>query len=168
MRPSAWYAVLCACPGAASWHPPGVNPKRLFLATLAVFATIWVTDFFIHGVWMRGDYEASMSLWRPEAEMQQHMGWLMLGQLLVATAFVLLWARGFAATGCLRCACLYGLTMAFFGQAHTLVIYAVQPLPGAIAAKWFGTGLVQGVLAGLVVRAVYKPLPAAANGGKPD
>ena len=141
-----------------------MNPKRLVLAIVAVFVGVWVTDFLIHGVWLQNTYKETMSLWRPEAEMKSHFGWLMLGQFLAAATFVVLWAKGFAATACIRCACLYGLFMGLFSQANTLITYAVQPLPPDIAVKWFMAGVAQGVLMGVLVFFVYKPKP---DDGKP-
>ncbi|MSR65678.1 MAG: hypothetical protein EXS18_07865 [Verrucomicrobiae bacterium] len=44
-----------------------------------------------------------------------------------------------------------------FSQANTLVTYAVQPLPGSLAAKWFIAIVLQGVLLGVIVFLVYKP-----------
>ena len=136
-----------------------MNPKRLILGIVAVFVGIWVTDFLIHGLWLQSSYKATMSLWRPEAEMQKHMGWLMLGQFLMAMAFVMIWARGFAGNAHVRCGVLYGLFMGFFSQANTLITFAVQPLPSDIAVKWFVSGLAQGVLMGLLVFFIYKPKP---------
>lgn len=136
-----------------------MNPKRLVLAIVAVFAGVWVSDFLIHGVWLASTYKETMSLWRPEGEMQQHMGWLMLGQFLAAATFVVLWAKGFAATAHLSCACLYGLFMGLFSQATTLITYAVQPFPPGLAVKWFIAGVAQGVLLGVITFFVYKPKP---------
>jgi hypothetical protein len=143
--------------GDGFWHSARMNPKRLLLAMIAVFACVFITDFLIHGVWLQSRYKETMSLWRSETEMQAHMGWLMLGQFLVAATFVLVWARGFAATGRLGSACLYGMLMGIFSQAATLVTYAVQPLPADIAVKWFVSGVAQGVLVGVIVFFVYKP-----------
>ncbi|NBV21284.1 MAG: hypothetical protein EBS05_05100 [Proteobacteria bacterium] len=137
-----------------------MNPKRLAIAIPVMFLAVFATDFLIHGVWLHGDYAASQSLWRTEAEMQKHMGWLMAGQFLAAVAFTMLWAKGFAATACLRCGVLYGLFMGLFGQANTLITYAVQPLPSEIAVKWFLANTLQGILLGVLVFFVYKPLPA--------
>jgi len=141
-----------------------MNPKRLILAIVAVFVGVWVTDFLIHGVWLQNTYKETMSLWRTEAEMQAHMGWLMLGQFLIAATFVVLYAKGFAAMACIRCACLYGLFMGLFSQAMTLITYVVQPFPGSLAVKWFIAGVAQGVLMGVLVFLVYKPKPEE---GKP-
>jgi len=44
-----------------------------------------------------------------------------------------------------------------FGQATTLITYAVQPLPAEVASKWFGADLAQGVLMGLLLFVYYKP-----------
>ena len=140
-----------------------MNPKRLVLAIIAVFVGVFITDFLIHGVWLQGRYRETMNLWRPEMEMQGHMGWLMLGQFLFAATFVILWAQGFATTARLGCACLYGLFMGLFSQAATLITYAVQPLPADIAVKWFVPGVAQGVLVGIIVFFVYKPKPAEAK-----
>ena len=136
-----------------------MNPRRLAVAIVAVFAGIWITDFLIHGLWLASIYRETASLWRPEAEMQKNMGWLMLGQLLAAATFVVLWAKGFAEKACLRCACMFGLFMGLFSQANTLITYAVQPLPAEIAIKWFVAALGQGVLGGILVFFVYKPKP---------
>ena len=136
-----------------------MNPKRLVLAIIAVFAGVFATDFLIHGMWLQDRYKETMNLWRPDTEMQAHMGWLMLGQFLLAATFVVLWAQGFAATARLGCSCLYGMFMGLFSQAATLVTYAVQPLPADIAVKWFVSGVAQGVLVGIIVFFVYKPKP---------
>ena len=134
-----------------------MNPKRLLLAIVAVFAAMFATDFLIHGLWMEPVYKATMHLWRPDEEMKSHMGWLCAGQLLATVTFVLIWAKGFAATGCRKCAVMYGLCMGLFSQANTLISYAVQPLTLEIVWKWMLSGVLQGIVVGLVVQSVYKP-----------
>ena len=136
-----------------------MNPTRLVLAIVAVFAGVFATDMLIHGVWLKETYKATMQLWRSEADMQRQMGWLIAGQLLTAVIFVLIWAN--AAIRSLARACAYGLCMALFQQAVTLITYAVQPIPGDIIGKWFFAGVAQGVLMGLILHLVYKPKLAA-------
>ena len=134
-----------------------MNSKRLILAIAAVFIGIFATDFLIHEVWLKSTYAATASLWRPEAEMKQHFGWLMLGQFLWAVIFVVIRAKGFSATATLGTACLYGLSMGVFIQTTTLILHAVQPLPADLAVKWFLAGVVQSTLMGALVFFVYKP-----------
>ena len=138
-----------------------MNPKRLILAILVVFAAVWVSDCLIHGVWLKPTYDATASLWRTEQEMTARIGWMFGGQFLAALAFVMLWAKGFAERATLKCGVLYGLFMGLFGQSMTMIFYVVEPLPGSLAVKWFIAGLGQSVLLGLLVRCVYKPKPSA-------
>ncbi|MBA3882291.1 MAG: hypothetical protein H0X73_06135 [Chthoniobacterales bacterium] len=39
----------------------------------------------------------------------------------------------------------------------TLVLYVTLPMPGLLALKWFGAGLVQRVLLGALAASIYKP-----------
>ncbi len=138
-----------------------MNPKRLILAIVVVFVGMWITDFLIHAVWLANIYGKTKELWRPEKEMNSFFGWLMLGQLLATITFVMIWAKGFAATACLGCAWVYGTMMGLFNQANTLITYAVQPFPAEIAVKWFVSGVAQGIVMGLLVFVVYKPTAIA-------
>ena len=133
-----------------------MNIKRLLLAIVAAFAFIFVSDFLIHGFLLDSDYRATASLWRPEAEMHQRFAWMLLTQLLCATTIAVIWAMGFAgrdvATGAR-----FGLLMGLGLQAWAIAFYVVAPLPGAIAAKWFVSGVVQAVIIGVLVAAIYRP-----------
>jgi len=140
---------------------PRMNTKRLVLAIVAVFAAVFATDVLIHGFWLNATYKATMQLWRSEADMQSQMCWLIAGQFLTALMFVLIWSQ--AAVRSLPRACAYGLCMALFQQATTLITYAVQPIPGEIIFKWFISGIAQGVLMGVILHLIYKPRPAAAD-----
>ena len=138
-----------------------MNPKRLILAVVVVFAGLWVTSFLIHGIWLNSIYKETMSLWRSEAEMTSHMAWMLLGQFLWSLAFVLIWSKAFPAVASLGGSCLYGVTMGAFMEANSLIMYAVQPLPGYLVAKWVAAGLAQGALLGILVYLVAKPKAAA-------
>jgi hypothetical protein len=74
-----------------------------------------------------------------------------------------LWAKGFAEKACPVCAAMFGLFMGLFSHAGIIISYAVQPMPGSLIAKWFVSGLAQGVLMGLLVFFVYKPKPEPAG-----
>ena len=140
-----------------------MNTKSLLITIVVAFITVFATDFLIHGLWLAPVYKATAHLWRPEAEMQSHMGWLSAGQLLAAVTFVLIWAKGFAQTACIKCAVIYGLCMGLFSQATTLISYAVSPLTLEIVWKWFVSGVLQGVVVGIVVFLVYKPAAVVAD-----
>lgn len=133
-----------------------MNMKRLLLAIVAAFAVIFGTDLLIHGFWLNPDYEATKSLWRPENEMHTHFCWMLFAQLLCAATFVIIWAKGFAGRD-IGTGITFGLLMGLFQQIWAIINYVVMPIPGALATKWFFSGLVQAVLIGIVTALIYKP-----------
>jgi hypothetical protein len=140
-----------------------MNTRRLLISIIVVFVAITVTDILIHGVWLSSRYGETNELWRPEDEMSsgKYMGWLHAGHALAAITFTILWAAGFAAPAAkISSAVKFGLCMALFSQAHTLITYGVQPVPLDIIGKWFLGGIVQGIILGVVVFYTYKPREA--------
>ncbi len=135
-----------------------MNLMRLLLAIVVAFVFVFVSDFLIHTFWLAADYAATKELWRPDSEMTARFPWMIGAHLLIATAFVTLWALGFADRGSAGLACAYGLIIGLLVQGTTIITYVVSPLPAGIALKWFISGVVQSVLLGVVVWLTYKPL----------
>lgn len=133
-----------------------MNIPRLIVAIIVGFVVIFGTDVLIHGFWLDPDYKATASLWRPESEMQSRFHWMLIGQLLCAVTFVIIWAKGAAGTS-MGTAIGFGLLMGLFQQVWVIVNYVVLPMPGELAAKWFFSGLVQAVLLAVVTALIYKP-----------
>ena len=140
-----------------------MNTKRLTLAIVVMCVAVFLTNFLIHGVWLQSTYKETMSLWRTESEMNARFGWMLLGQFLFASTFAAIWAAGFAERQCLRCAVCYGVLMALFSQAGTLISYVVTPLPPSLAVKWFVAGIAQGLVMGVLVYFLYKAKPVEAK-----
>jgi hypothetical protein len=131
----------------------GINVKRFVMATLAVFAAIFVTDFLIHGVLMKSAYESTASLWRPKEEMK--CVWMLLGQLLIAKGFTFLFVKGYEGRGIGE-----GLRFGFFVWPLVMggyfIQYAVSPLPCSIVFSWVVAVLAQLLVMGTVASKVYK------------
>ena len=87
--------------------------KRLILAIIAGWVVIFATDFLIHGLWLKPDYDATKAIWRPENEMQAHICWMFFAQFLCAATFVIIWAKGFSG-GSIGCGAAFGLLMGLF------------------------------------------------------
>lgn len=138
-----------------------MNIPRLLLAIVVAFVILFGTDFLIHGMWLKPDYEATKNLWRPEAEMSNYMHWMFLAQFLCAATFVLIWAMGFAGRS-LGMGIAFGLVMGMFQQVWVLVNYGILSMPGDLALKWYFSGLVQAVLIGIATALIYKPRAATA------
>lgn len=131
-------------------HPDRMNLKRLFLGILVVFVGIWITDFIVHGVLLKSHYAATAELWRTDEERMSHMGWMLLGQLVFAVAFVTIWATGFAGRAAIGTAMMFGVLVGLLFGAKFLVTYAVQPIPGFLVFRWIVAGILQSTVMGLL------------------
>ncbi len=140
-----------------------LNIKSLVISLIVAFIAVFATNFVIHQLWLGDFYKATASLWRTESEMQQHFGWMLLGQFLIAAAFTLTYAGCVAPLRCPSCTFKYGACMAAFASGGHLVMYTVQPYPGAMVAKWCLAALVQFVLVAFLVYKVYTPPAQAVN-----
>lgn len=58
--------------------------KGMFLSGVAAFIFVFLFEFVVHGFLMKGQYEATMSVWRPQAE--SNMAIMLLSQFLFAMA----------------------------------------------------------------------------------
>ncbi len=131
-----------------------MNYKKLAIAILAVFVTIFATDFIIHGNLLKGMYMDTQSLWRGQDEMQSYMGWMVLSQLLAATFFCMIFPYGREGKGMTE-GVRYGLLMGGLGTSHFFMQYAVTPIPLAMIFAWTVGWVAQSVLCGLVVSKIY-------------
>ena len=134
-----------------------MNIGRLLLSVLAGFVFIFASDFAIHAIWLDADYKATTALWRPEAEMQRRFLCMLFAQLLCAFAFLYIWAKTGWRRRTLADGAVFGFWMGVFQQITSIILYVVTPMPMLLALKWFGAGLVQATLLGVLAAMVYKP-----------
>jgi len=109
----------------------------------------------------------SALLWRDEAGMKQHFGWLLLGQLIMSVMFCVIYAlrRGTEAGPGQGAG--YGFLVALLLCSGTFIWYAVAPLPGKIALTWVIGDLIQLVIAGAILGAIYRPPSAEVRAAQP-
>ena len=139
-----------------------MNAKRLTLAAIAVFAFVFVFDWVLHGMILKNTYIQTASLWRSESEMGQHFGWLVLGQLLLSMMFCLIYALRPGLHDGVGPGIGYGLMVGLLLTGPTLISYAVQPLPLNLIGSWILGGIIQLMIAGALLGAIYRPKPATA------
>jgi hypothetical protein len=130
--------------------------KKYLLASLAVFITYAVLDFLIHGLMLRGMYEATASLWRPQEEMMRMMKVMYLATAVSSLTFTALYAffvKGRSAMDGAKFGLVYGLGVGFSMGIGT---YAMMPLPMGLAWAWFLSYTVEATLAGAVAGLLVK------------
>ena len=137
-----------------------MNVKRFVPGCLAVFVFIFVYEWIVHDKLLRGLYEQTPALWRTKAEMQERMVWLVGGQLALAVLLSYIFTKGYENRGPAE-GVRYGVLMGLLMTAGNLIMYAVQPISLALLAAWTVVGLLETIVAGLILAAIYQPRAAA-------
>jgi hypothetical protein len=140
-----------------------MNAKRLVLACVAVFAVMFFYDWLFHEVLLKSLYIATANLWRPPAEMQAHFAWLALGQVALSVMFCVVYATRARATDRAGAGVAYGLLIALLLSAPGFITHAVQPMPLRLIAFWAAGRIVQLMIAGAILGAIYRPTTAVAT-----
>jgi hypothetical protein len=85
--------------------------------------------------------------------------WIIIGQALVVFSLVTIYATGFASGGVIAGIRL-GVLLEIAAIGMRLGFYAVQPIPGNLILYGSIGGLVEMVIVGAMVGAIYKPVLA--------
>ena len=111
--------------------------NKNFLITWVVVFVLWmVGSVIVHGTLLHYDYAALASLFRPEADAQQHLPFMIGAHVVLAGAFTWIYLRGHEARPWLSQGLRYGLAVALLTVIPSYTIYyVVQPMPGATVVK---------------------------------
>lgn len=131
--------------------------KRYFIAWVAVFVVWMAGSFVVHGTLLYADYAKLPNLFRPEADAQQYFPLMLLAHVILAGAFVWIYARGAEAKPWLAQGLRYGLAIALLTAVPTYTIYyAVQPIPGMHVVKQIVFDGILLLILGIVVAFMYR------------
>lgn len=133
--------------------------KRFIIAFIAAYIFLFVWGWLINGVLLKDVYAETAHLWRPESEMRRLFHWIIIGQALIVFSFVMIYATGFAGGGVIAGIRL-GLLLEIAAIGMRLGFYAVQPIPGKLIFYGSIGGIVEMVIVGGMVGAIYKPAPS--------
>ena len=132
--------------------------KRLVFAFIAAYAFIFLWGWLLNGVFLKDVYAQTPNLWRSQTEMMSLFHWIITGQALIVFSFVMIYASGFAGGGVIAGIRL-GVLLEIAAIGMRLGFYAVQPIPGKLILYGSIGGLVEMVIVGAMVGAIYKPVP---------
>jgi len=133
-----------------------MKTKRLLPAILVVFLFIFGYEWVFHGVLLKGIYESTPQLWRPQSTMPQFMPFLFAGQFLFSLFLGLIFAKGYENRG-IGEGVRFGILMGLLLSTVNLVWYAVQPLPEILVLYWVLGGILEMVIAGILLAAICRP-----------
>jgi hypothetical protein len=111
--------------------------NKSFLGTWVVVFILWMAGaFLVHDTLLHNDYAAISSLFRSEADAQQHFPFMILAHVLLAGAFTWIYIRGHEAKPWLAQGLRFGFAVALLTVIPTYIIYyVVQPIPGMTVVK---------------------------------
>ena len=135
--------------------------KRFFIAWIAIFIAWMAGSFVVHGVLLGADYANLKQMFRNEADSQAYFPFMLLAHVIMAGAFVWIYARGAEAKPWLAQGLRFGAAIALLAVVATYMIYyAVQPMPGALVVKQIIFDSVLMLLLGSLVAFLYRsPTP---------
>ncbi|MBI4005365.1 MAG: hypothetical protein HY356_01745 [Gammaproteobacteria bacterium] len=133
-----------------------MNTKRFIPSIIAVFTFIFIYEWILHGYLLAGLYESTPSLWRSKTEMPAYLIWLMLGQLFFTIMFCYIFLKGYENKGLME-GVRYGILIGLLFIGPDLVFYAVQPLPAGLVVYWCIGGLIEMIIAGVILASIYRP-----------
>ena len=133
--------------------------KRLLICTLVVFVFMFFYEFVFHGVLLRADYEPLTAIMRSEEASQGLMHFLILGLLVMSWVLCVIFERGYENKGLAEGA-RFGLILGILMSAPSLIFFAVMQFPGDLIVKWIIGGLLELVVAGMLLATVYGKIKA--------
>ena len=133
--------------------------KKLWIGFIVVFILMSVLSFLTHGVILASKYKSDemKNLWRPD--MMSKMWIYYLVYVFVSFFFTLIFSYGYEGKGVIE-GIRYGVYMGFLmGIPMGYSTYAMFPIPYSIALQWFLYALIQYIILGAVVAAIYGKTP---------
>jgi hypothetical protein len=131
--------------------------KKFLIDWLVIFVVWMLGSFVVHGVLLHADYTALPTLFRPEAEAGPYFPIMILAHVILAGAFIWIYARGVEQKPWLAQGLRFGIVIALLTIVPTYLIYfVVQPMPLATVAKQIVFDGVLLVILGIVVAWLYR------------
>jgi hypothetical protein len=128
--------------------------KKFWTGFVVVFVVIAVLEFIVNTLFLSSAYESTASLWRPMAEMKTYLFYIVYA--FIAFFFTLIFSKGYEGKGAvegLRYGFYVGMLMAVPMAYGT---YASMPIPYSLALQWFIYGLIEYIVAGVVLALVWR------------
>ena len=127
--------------------------KKCILIGLAAGLLAHAFGFIVHGVLLGSDYAALANLYRPKAEMEGYLPFMIVGHLIFGFAFAWIYFQGRKAGAApFDQGARFGLAVAALVVVPGyLIYYTVQPIPGMLVAKQIVFDSIAMVILGIVI-----------------
>jgi hypothetical protein len=132
--------------------------KRFWIAGLVATVLFFILGFLVHAVLLAGDYMSLKSLFRPEAEANGNLPWIILAHVIMGFAFAWIYSRGVSGAPWVMQGLRFGIAAALLVTVPWyLIYYAIQPWPASVVAKQIIFDGISMIITALAVAFIYKP-----------
>ncbi|OQW55033.1 MAG: hypothetical protein A4S09_17020 [Proteobacteria bacterium SG_bin7] len=126
--------------------------KGMFLGGLAAFIFVFLFEFLVHGFLMKEQYEATMNVWRPQAE--SNMAVMLLSQFLFAMAVAFFYPIVGPDKECKKAAP-FGFGLGLVMAMPQIASYSYLPIPITISLLWAVASFVKAFGSAFIVAKVF-------------
>ena len=130
-----------------------MNYKKLILASIAGFLSVFLFEMIWHGFLMKGMYDATSEVWRPEED--HNMPLMFLSQLLFAGSMAFVYTVFKPALKC-KIGLQYGFSIGLIMAMPALGTYCYMPIPLTISLMWMVAALLKCILCGITIGFIFK------------
>jgi hypothetical protein len=136
-----------------------MNWKRFFVASAAVYVAIQAIDFVANTVFMKSANESIRGLWR--TDMSSRVWWMYVFGVLVALMFTYIFVKGREGKGLAEGVRFGIIIWLFMTLPMSVSMWVMLPIGWPIILRWILFGLLEMLIAGILVAAIYKPAAPA-------
>lgn len=130
-----------------------MNTKRFALAALGAFVFIFLFEMLWHAFLMKGLYESTMHIWRPQQE--ANMAFSFGSQILFSLVFTFAYTKVGHHLPCKR-GVAFGLFVGLLLGIPAIAAYCYLPVPLTIPLLWCVAEVLKCIGAGVIVAHTYK------------
>ena len=130
--------------------------KKFILSVVLIFVVSMVLGFITHAWLLSAEYQAT-GLFRPDAEAEAYLPYMLLAHVIMAFAFVWIYRQGREDKPWVSQGVRFGLAIALVAAVPLyLIYYAVQPMPEMLVFRQATYETINMVILGLVVAWMYR------------
>jgi hypothetical protein len=135
--------------------------KKFIIAWIVVLVAWFLGSFVVHAVLLQADYMQLPTLFRTERDQQTFFPLMILAHVIMAGAFVWIYARGVEAKPWLAQGVRFGVAVAMLMIVPIyLIYYVVQPLPTSLVIKQIVFDGILTIVLGMIAAWLYRSTPA--------
>ncbi len=133
----------------------GNHLLSVIYCTLAGLIFITGLNYLVHAQWLSSIYETTPQLWRTLEDMNAHIMYMQIMNLVIAFAGAELYGR-FSCKNGLAEGIRFGIVFGLLLAATSSISYAWLPISAELARNWFLAGFAQGLGLGVIYSLIYR------------